>query len=445
MEESKANTTAVDDVEVAATTAPSEEEVSPVTMTSTAPPETPLEEVASPVIKEVDSTMGDDSGMVSEEEKPVEEVVNVASPETPSEGTASPMTEEVDSSFVDSPVLLEEEEPVEEAVNEANESPLKDVTSPAINESFDSAIDVEEEKPVEEAIDEAHTESPMEGMVSPMIKEVYSFFVDSSVVSKDEKPVEEAVDEVSSTEDATEQETKVEEHEEKPIAQIHLSGYFPSLEDRLPPSSIDLIYWRQPIVSGAVFSTLFVFLLSCSAFSFISVTAYVSMVGLGAILSYVLFKKIATAVQRTAEMIAAFVQKIAERLRSIDRDIEQLVTADDLRNVIQASMDHAVKAADIPSNLFHNANSIDFIKWAVFLWTLTYVGGMVNLLTLFIVALVLMFSVPKAYEVYGSEIDAVASKLMSKWLVIQERVADPLMLIKEKAIAAIPFGKEKSA
>merc|ERR1712121_274771 len=291
--------------------------------------------------------MGDDSGMASEEEIPVEEVVDAASPEMPSEGTASPVTEEVDSSFVDSPVLLEEEKPVEEAVDEANESPLKDVTSPAINESFDSAIDLEEEKPVEEAVDE-----------------------------------------VSSTEDATEQETKVEEHEEKPIAQIHLSGYFPSLEDRLPPSSIDLIYWRQPFVSGAIFSTLFVFLLSCSAFSFISVTAYVSMVGLGAILSYVLFKKIATAVQRTAEMIAAFVQKIAERLRSIDRDIEQLVTADDLRNVIQTSMAHAVKAADIPSNLFHNANSIDFIKWAVFLWTLTYIGGMVNLLTLFIVALV---------------------------------------------------------
>ena len=36
------------------------------------------------------------------------------------------------------------------------------------------------------------------------------------------------------------------------------------------------------------------------------------MMGLGAIMSYVLFKKIATAVQRTGEMIAAFVQKTGE-------------------------------------------------------------------------------------------------------------------------------------
>jgi len=485
MEGFEANTMAGGDVAVAATTISVVEEVSPLTMTSTAHPESPLGEVASPVIENVDSSV------VLKEGKPVEEVVDAAYPESPLEdvaGVASPMIEDVDSA-----VVLKEEKPIEEAVdekeavNEANESPLEDVTSPIIEEvdySDDSAIDLEEGKPVEEAVDEAcdypessmegvpspmieeanspvdlkeeepvdkaideafpeYPESPIEGMVSPVIKEVYSFFVDSSVVLKTEdKPVE-AVS--CSTPVATEQETEVPKDQDELINKLHLSGYFPSLEDRLPSSLLDLIYWRQPIISGAVFSALFTFLLSCSLFSFITVAAYISMMGLGAIMFYVLFKKIATAVQRTGEMIAAFVQKTGERLRNIDRNIEKLVTADDLRHVIKASMDHAIKATDVPHTVFLHANLSDFIKWAAFLWTMTYVGGIVNLVTVFIVALVLIFSVPKTYDVYGSKIDFIASKLMAKWPVIQERIVDPLMLIKEKAIAAIPIGKEKSA
>ena len=115
-----------------------------------------------------------------------------------------------------------------------------------------------------------------------------------------------------STPVATEQELEVVKDQDEIIAKLNLSGYFPSLEDRLPSSLLDVIYWRRPIISGAVFFTLFIFLFSCSVFSFISVTAYVSMMGLGAIMSYVLFKKIATAVQRIGEMIAAFVQKTSE-------------------------------------------------------------------------------------------------------------------------------------
>ena len=82
-------------------------------------------------------------------------------------------------------------------------------------------------------------------------------------------------------------------------------------------------------------------------------------------------------------------------LRSIDRGIEKLVTAEDLRNVIKSSMDHAMKATDVPHSLFLDANLSDFIKWAAFLWTMAYIGGLVNLVTLLIVALVLIFSVPK--------------------------------------------------
>ena len=45
--------------------------------------------------------------------------------------------------------------------------------------------------------------------------------------------------------------------------------------------------------------------------------------------------------------------------------------------------------------------------------------------------------------------DLVAEKLMAQalaqWPVIKEQVVDRIMMIKEKAIAAIPIGKDKAA
>ena len=48
----------------------------------------------------------------------------------------------------------------------------------------------------------------------------------------------------SSTPVATKPETEVAEDEDEPIAKLHLSGYFPSLEDRLPSTLMALIYLR---------------------------------------------------------------------------------------------------------------------------------------------------------------------------------------------------------
>jgi len=49
---------------------------------------------------------------------------------------------------------------------------------------------------------------------------------------------------------------------------------------------------------------------------------------------------------------------------------------------------------------------IDSIKFGIFLWVMTYVGAWFNGLTLLILGLVSMFSLPKTYEVYQEQIDA---------------------------------------
>ena len=55
----------------------------------------------------------------------------------------------------------------------------------------------------------------------------------------------------------------------------------------------------------------------------------------------------------------------------------------------------------------------------------------------------------QTYEVYGAEIDVLAEKLMAQlqaqWPVVKEQVVDRVMMMKEKALAAIPIGKEKAS
>lgn len=290
------------------------------------------------------------------------------------------------------------------------ESVAKDVTSPHEEVPDSSFADPPPEK--EEVVEEtqAHAE-------------------------EDEDPVS------SSTPVASKPTPSVEEVEGEPVAALHLSGYFFSLEDRLPASMLDLVYWRQPAYTGAVFSALLLLLFSLSIFSAISVFAHVALLGLAATLSFVSFKKVAAAVQKTGE--GHPFQEI------LDRESTALLPVDDVNGFVQDAVVHLFHAADLLRGLFLVANVFESLKFCVFLYAMTYVGEAFNLMTLVIIAAVSVFTIPKVYEVYGTEIDIAAEKLVAQakaqWPVVKEQVVDRLMMIKEKAIAAIPIGKEKSA
>jgi len=222
---------------------------------------------------------------------------------------------------------------------------------------------------------------------------------------------------------------------------LHLSMYFISLEDRLPAAALDLVYWRQPPLSAAVFLSLFSLLVAFSWFSCVSVVSYLALLVLCATISFVTFKRVAAAVQKTGE-----VHPFQEYL---DLDLESFLAVDDVNDAVQVGISSLFHLADVLRGLFLIASLFDSVKFGVFLYALTYVGEMFNLLTIFIIALVLLFAVPKTYELYGDDLDAVAAKLAAQakaqWPVIKEQVVDRLMMIKKKAIAALPIGKDKEA
>jgi len=336
------------------------------------------------------------------EAAPIAAAVAVLEEETPGLVLASTSVEEVKSPMADEPKLLVED--IESFVEKVN-PPIEEVKPP-----------IEEVKPVESA------EVPLPKPEISEPKEEDS--VSSSTPAKPETP---------ETDEAVE--------EEAVVSALHLSGFFFSLEDRLPATLLDLIYWRQPVISGGVFFSLFFLLLAFSVFSAISVVSHLAMVVLAVTLSYVGFRKVAAAVQKSDEGHPFQV--------TLDQDVEALLRVDDVQDVIQALIGHVLNLLGVLRSLFLIANVFDSFKLGLFLYGITYVGDAFNLLTIVIIALVVLFTVPKTYEIYGADIDLVAEKLMAQaraqWPVIKEQVVDRIMMIKEKAIAAIPAGKEKAA
>ena len=64
---------------------------------------------------------------------------------------------------------------------------------------------------------------------------------------------------------------------------------------------MELLLWRDPRKTGAVFGSVLVLLLSLACFSVLSVVAYLCLAALTVAISFVVYKKIMGAVQKTNE------------------------------------------------------------------------------------------------------------------------------------------------
>merc|ERR1711872_372000 len=99
----------------------------------------------------------------------------------------------------------------------------------------------------------------------------------------------------------------------------------------------------------------------------ISVFAHVALLGLAATLSFVSFKKVAAAVQKTGE--GHPFQEI------LDRESTALLPVDDVNGFVQDAVVHLFHAADLLRGLFLVTNVFESLKFCVFLYAMTYAGS----------------------------------------------------------------------
>ncbi|KAJ8008112.1 hypothetical protein DPEC_G00101380 [Dallia pectoralis] len=157
----------------------------------------------------------------------------------------------------------------------------------------------------------------------------------------------------------------------------------------------DLVHWRDPKKSGVVFGLSLVTLLSLAAFSVISVVSYLLLALLCVTISFRIYKSVVQAVQKSND---------GHPFKAlIEKDVS--VPPETFRKHVDVSLTYINRFLKRMSRLFLVEDIIDSMKLAVVMWLLTYVGAVFNGITVFILADILLFTVPPFYEKYKTQID----------------------------------------
>ncbi|XP_059373311.1 reticulon-1-like isoform X2 [Carassius carassius] len=158
---------------------------------------------------------------------------------------------------------------------------------------------------------------------------------------------------------------------------------------------VNLLHWRDLKQSGLVFGSVLLLLFSLTQFSVVSVIAYLALAVLSATISFRVYKSVLQAVQKTDEghPFKAYLE------------VEIALSGDQIMKYVDKTQLYINSTMKELRRLFLVQDLIDSIKFAVLMWLLTYVGALFNGLTLLILVVVSMFSVPVVYEKYQTQID----------------------------------------
>lgn len=187
---------------------------------------------------------------------------------------------------------------------------------------------------------------------------------------------------------------------------------------------VDLIYWRDVKKTGVVFGGVMVILLSLAYLSLISVVSYTSLAILSGTITFRVYKNIMQAVQKSQD--GHPFKNILEKDTNLPSDKVHEAT-----DVIVKQINSTVTEL---KRLFLVEDLVDSVKFGCLLWCLTYLGSWFNGLTLVILAVVALFTLPKVYEQNQAQIDQYVG-------LVRTQVNDVMSKVK----AALPIGnKEKS-
>ncbi|KAF3826771.1 hypothetical protein GH733_009296 [Mirounga leonina] len=160
-------------------------------------------------------------------------------------------------------------------------------------------------------------------------------------------------------------------------------------------SVVDLLYWRDMKKTGVVFGASLFLLLSLTVFSIVSVTAYIVLALLSVTISFRIYKGVIQAIQKSDEghPFRAYLES------------EVAISEELVQKYSNSALGHVNCTIKELRRLFLVDDLVDSLKFAVLMWVFTYVGALFNGLTLLILALISLFSVPVIYERHQAQID----------------------------------------
>ncbi|XP_064603372.1 reticulon-1-A-like isoform X3 [Liolophura sinensis] len=170
------------------------------------------------------------------------------------------------------------------------------------------------------------------------------------------------------------------------------------------PRVLDLVYWQDVKKTGVVFGSMMFLLLSLAFFSVLSVVAYLSLATLTITLSFRVYKNVLQAVQKTGDQHPfKGAEWRTDHLQYLDMDIN--LPEEKVQLAVENIVKHVNNTSREVRRLFLVEDLVDSIKFGLFLWVLTYIGAWFNGMTIIILGVVTIFTLPKFYETYKTQID----------------------------------------
>jgi len=189
----------------------------------------------------------------------------------------------------------------------------------------------------------------------------------------------------------------------------------------IPPKVKELVLWQNPKLSGAVFGSSLVLLLSLATFTLLSVVSTLLLLALTTVGAYRFYLSLLFRIKGTYDDtfdklsttdFSLPKDKVQELARLLDNDLNRFV--------------NQVKSIILWDNLATSSIAF-FVTYLVYC-----VGSWFNTITLLILALVGLFSLPKVYQVYQVQIDQAIEQATA----FAHKTADDIM-------AKLPFLKKK--
>lgn len=183
-----------------------------------------------------------------------------------------------------------------------------------------------------------------------------------------------------------------------------------------PDQMNSLLYWDNPRDSGIACGSVLVCLLAVRYISLISVIGNLSLALVTATMSFRIYKSVLAAVNKTQEG-HPFKQFL---------DIDVALPADKVAEITDALFNKLNSILAKLKSVLLVENVLESLKFAVAMYAMTYIGALMNGLTIVTLAWVGYFSLPRVYRDNQKQIDEAINPLKSKLADLQAKLQSAL-------------------
>merc|ERR1712180_264347 len=183
-----------------------------------------------------------------------------------------------------------------------------------------------------------------------------------------------------------------------------------------PDQMNSLLYWDNPRDSGIICGSVLVCLLAVRYISLISVIGNLSLALVTATMSFRIYKSVLAAVNKSNEG-HPFKQFL---------EVDVTLPADKVSSMSDFFFSKLNAILLKLKSILLVENTVESVKFAVLMYLLTYIGAMMNGLTIVTLAWIGIFSLPRVYRDNQKQIDEAINPLKSKLEDLQAKLQSSL-------------------